>query len=365
MEKIKNASENYCKIILNRIKYLVKQKKLKQADLVSCTHISQSSMSKLLKGELRLTLQHIFELCAVLEIEPSELLSLDINIGDILFRNPYATSSEMSFFNSAYINNQILLQNPSHPAFNGLKNNTFHIYAFSTIPSESFLLNGILSFIPSEDNSFCKAEMTLNTGKRDIHNNAIEKHYSGELLISLAMNACYILLTNWENGEICFLNFRHMFLFHQNLECRVGTISSTSSGGNRLPIIQRVLISNTPLKVTPQDSTDINFIQGQLKLNNSEVLISKKHLDSLKDTYKDNIDISDFLKRFEELARLENYHILDESSMRDIPISSDIKTEGLGILRNESSASRYNKISTKTDEFIFDYICKKYNPTNI
>lgn len=304
-------------------------------------------------------LHHIFELCSALEIEPSKLLSLDTKIEDIPDKTS-PPSSEASFFNSSYINDQILIQNPTHPAFNGLKNNTFHIYTFSTISSESFLLNGILSFIPSEDHSFCKAELILNTGKTDVNNNAIEKYYSGELMISLAMNACYVLLTNRDNGEICFLNFRHMFLFHQNLECRVGTISSTSSGGNRLPVIQRILLSNTPLKVSSQDTTDIDFIKGQLRLNHSEILISSDSLTALINAYENNTEILNFFKNFENLARKEKYLILDESSMREIPVASDIKTEGFGILRNASYAARYNKVSTKTDECIFDYICKKY-----
>ena len=179
-------------------------------------------------------------------------------------------------------------------------------------------------------------------------------------MISLAMNACYVLLTNRDNGEICFLNFRHMFLFRQNLECRVGTISSTSSGGNRLPVIQRILLSYTPLKVSAQDTTDIDFIKGQLRLNHSEILISNDSLTELKTTYEGNAEIVDFFKNFENLARKQEYLILDESSMREIPVASDIKTEGLGILRNASYAARYNKVSTKTDEYIFDYICKKY-----
>lgn len=361
MDHANNDYHYYHATVIQRIKALMERKKIRQTDLVSCTDISQSSLSKLLNenGNMNLTLHHIFELCSALEIEPSKLLSLDTKIEDIPDKTS-PPSSEASFFNSSYINDQILIQNPTHPAFNGLKNNTFHIYTFSTISSESFLLNGILSFIPSEDHSFCKAELILNTGKTDVNNNAIEKYYSGELMISLAMNACYVLLTNRDNGEICFLNFRHMFLFHQNLECRVGTISSTSSGGNRLPVIQRILLSNTPLKVSSQDTTDIDFIKGQLRLNHSEILISSDSLTALINAYENNTEILNFFKNFENLARKEEYLILDESSMREIPVASDIKTEGLGILRNASYAARYNKVSTKTDECIFDYICKKY-----
>ena len=89
-------------------------------------------------------------------------------------------------------------------------------------------------------------------------------------------------------------------------------------------------------------------------------MISSDSLTALINAYENNTEILNFFKNFENLARKEEYLILDESSMREIPVASDIKTEGLGILRNASYAARYDKVSTKTDECIFDYICKKY-----
>ena len=91
-----------------------------------------------------------------------------------------------------------------------------------------------------------------------------------------------------------------------------------------------------------------------------ELFCAYDSLTALINAYENNTEILNFFKNFENLARKEKYLILDESSMREIPVASDIKTEGLGILRNASYAARYNKVSTKTDECIFDYICKKY-----
>ena len=201
--------------------------------------------------------------------------------------------------------------------------------------------------------------MILNTGKVNTEGKPIKKQYSGELIISLTMGACYCVLTNPEIGEICFLNFKHMYLFNRDLECRVGTISSSSSGGNRLPVIQRILISKQPLNVSGRDTSDLEFVQGQLRLNNSKMLISKKDLSALLDRHKNNATLLEFFEKFKETTNPEEYYLLDESNMKNVPITSDVKTEGLGILRNISSALRYNKVSTKTDEFVFEYICNK------
>lgn len=352
------TAEEYCEIITARINSLLEQKNLKQLDLSARSNIGQSSLSKILKGEMRLTLQHIFKICTALNIAPEDLLSLNKDIYSDLSIPNYNTLDQTGIFNEQYMNEQVLIQDKNHPAFNGFKNNSFYIYLYSTITSESFLLDGEIIF-DATTSSFCRAKMILNTGKVDTEGRPIKKVYSGELIISLTMGACYCVLTNPDIGEICFLNFKHMYLFNRDLECRVGTISSSSSGGNRLPVIQRILISKQPLNVSGKDTSDLEFVQGQLRLNNSKMLISKKDLDDLLKKYANNSVLTDFFEKFRDTTEPEEYYLLDESNMKNVPITSDIKTEGLGILRNISSALRYNKVSTKTDEFVFEYICNK------
>lgn len=360
MDIKKFTADEYCDAIVKRINSILSEKKIKQADLAAQSHISQSSMSKILKGEMRLTLQHIFKICIALNITPEDLLSLNTDISDDSTSFSFNKIDDTGIINEQYLNEQVLIRDINHPAFNGIKNNKFFIYLYSTITSESFLLDGKLIF-DATSSSFCKATMTLNTGKIDANGDPIKKIYEGELIISLTMGACYCVLTNPDIGEIIFLNFKHIYLFNRDLECRVGTISSTSSGGNRLPVIQRILISKQPLKVNGTDLSDLEFIQGQLRLNNSKMLVSSKDLETLKEKYENNPDLLDFFKRFEELSETNQYYLLDEASMKDISITSDVKTEGLGILRNMSSSLRYNKVSTKTDEFVFEYICNKTN----
>lgn len=353
------TSNEYCQVITKRIITLMNQKNMKQLDLASQSNIGQSSLSKILKGEMRLTLQHVFKICTVLDISPEDLLSLDKDISVLPQEQSHKNYDETGLFYEQYMNEQVLLRDIHHPAFNGYINNTFYMYLYSTITSESFLLDGEISFEKSKNSSFCKASMILNTGKVDTNGKDIKKYYTGELIISLTMGACYIVFVNPEIGEICYLNFKHMYLFNRELECRVGTISSSSSGGNRLPVIQRILISKQPLKVSGNDLSDLEFVQGQLRLNNSKMLVSKKNLDALREKYVNSPELLDFFQRFEDLSSPEPYLLLDEASLKDISITSDVKTEGMGILRNISSALRYNKVSTKTDEFVFEYICNK------
>lgn len=360
MDIKKTAADEYCDAVINRINTLLSEKKIKQADLAMRSHISQSSLSKILKGEMRLTLQHIYKICTALNITPEDLIAINKDLPNSTSSYYFDKIDDAGIFNEEYLNEQVLIRDINHPAFNGIKNNEFYMYLYSTITSESFLLDGKISF-DATSSSFCKAKMILNTGKINTDGEPIKKYYEGELIISLTMGACYCLLVNADIGEICFLNFKHMYLFNRNLECRVGTISSTSSGGNRLPVIQRILITKQPLKVNGNDLSDLEFIQGQLRLNNSKMLVSSKDLRNLYEKYENDPELLEFFKRFEEISDTSQYFLLDEASMKDISITSDVKTEGLGILRNVSTSSRYNKVSTKTDEFVFEYICNKTN----
>ena len=59
-----NISETeYCNIVINRIKEYMKKNNLKQLDLSRESEISQSTLSKIMSGETKLTLQHLYKLC--------------------------------------------------------------------------------------------------------------------------------------------------------------------------------------------------------------------------------------------------------------------------------------------------------------
>lgn len=356
MKTRKMSAEQYGKEVINRINVLLEQKGMTQRELATNSGIGASSLSKILSGDMRLTVQHVFKICNALEMKPEDLLAFGKDIAFEPKAEGYSIYEETGIINEQYLNEQIFIRDKNHPAFNGYIGNSFYVYLFSTITSEAFLLEGTLTF-ETEDVSFCKVTMVLNTGKTGADGAPVKKVYTGEWIVSLTMGACYCILTNTDIGEICFLNFKHMYLFNNDLECRVGTISSSSSGGNRLPVVQRILISKVPLRVSGMDRMDLEFVQGQLRLNNSRILISKKDLEVLKERYEKNGELTDFFEQFEDLTQPEEYYLLDEANMKNISLPSNVKTEGLGILRNMSSALRYNKVSSKTDEFIFEYIC--------
>lgn len=373
------TEEEYFSLIAKRLSSYMKKNGVKQLDLAKKTNINQSTLSKLMSGESKFTLSHIFRICNALSLEPEVLLAFDHEITpDTLHR------TDTGLINKSYINEQILIRDPNHIAFRGYINHNFFIYLYSTISSESSLLKGTITFKDTEYHNYCKATMLLYTGITDSEGKEVKKTYHGELIISLTMGTCYCILINPEIGELCTINFKHIFLFNQKLICRVGTVISTSSGTNKLPIMQRILISEKELNVNKDTrnikNIDYEFVRGQLKLNDSNIILSESnYIEAQKIMNNSKGELQYFLKECLEsetvstrnstsvmkFLKYGTYYVFDEANLRSIDVSLDIKAQGISILRNLSISPKYNKISTKTEEFAFQYINSKnsYSPS--
>lgn len=349
------SEEEYCNLVTSRINKFMIKNNLKQKELVKYSGIGQSTLSKILKGEIRLTLQHIFKISKALEITPEMLLSFDEELELLSY-----DQNDTGLINKKYIDDQILIRNTCHPAFKGYIDNIFNVYCYSTISSETLLLEGKLSFEDSECHNYCKAKLLLCTGQKTKDGNPVFKKYMGELVISLTMGSCYAYLINSEIGECILLNFIHTFLFNQELKCRIATMSSTSSGATRLPVIQRMILSKEKLNVNDVDSSDYEFVRGQLKLNDSTIIMPTGSLQKLLNTENIlNSELGDYLKKCREFLDMSGYEAIEEGKIRGIEASSDIKAQAISLLRNASIAPKYNKISTKTEEFVYQYIDNK------
>lgn len=359
------SESEYNDVVIKRIYNIIKKNSISQSELAKKCNIGQSTLSKLLNNEVKFTLQHIYKICVALNIDPGKILSFN-EVPNSSFDYKESTKSSC-FFTDNFLDSPLFITNPTHQAFNGYTNVEHHLYAYSTISTESKLLHGILSFKNSEDNRHCNVFLTLFTGKNNKDGTPAVKKYHGQLIISITMSVCYICLVSKDIGEMCFISFKHFYLFSQDLVCRVATISSTSSGGNKLPIVQRILISKFELNISDENSEDVIFLKGQLRLNNSEIIISKKKYDKYFDALKENQnnrDLSDFFAECEEFKSHEQFIIIDESKIRSINADAKIKSQAISILRSMSHTLKYNKISNKSDEFTYNYIDANYNVSN-
>lgn len=344
-------ADEYCKEVIERIKGILDEREISQGTLAAKSGLGQSTVSKFLAGDTRVSLIHVAKICKALEIDPGEILSL---------QEESARTKERDVL-SKISNEGMLIGDPGHPAFKGYLRQ-FKVYFNSTISSENKILQGELSFQPSGDRGYCKAELVLDTGKKRTDGEAVKKTYEGKMVISLSMSACYCILVEKGFGEICFLAFNHMFLFHEELICRLACVTTVSSGGNKRPTMHRLLISRVPFDIENAESEDFKFLRGQLMLNTSEIIIEKKAYDKMKKAEAGSLEgdeMKELLDEFENGREVLEVWRIDESKLRNGACGIESKVKLISLLREYSMSSKYNKISTKSDEHVYNYLESK------
>lgn len=335
----KFATDSYSNV-LKCIKDEYINQKMSQESISLATGIPQSTISKILSGEAKMTLSNFFKICKALNIYPEQIVS------------PHENETK-SMLNDKKSNDVVLISNPAHLAFNGYLGK-YNIYFKSTISTEDEILQGELEFFSSKNKKTCIADLLLYTGKTK-DGNKITKHYTGELIISLSMSSCYCILASEEIGEMCFLVFDHMFLFNESLVCRMACAITTSSGGNRRPTMHRLLICKEELNISDSQSDDFKFLSGHLRLNSSDILISESQLSSIENEEKRS-DILTIIKNLKESSKKDVFYKIDEASIRNAQYGLNTMIDVISILREYSIASFNNKISSKSDEYVYNYL---------
>lgn len=340
-----NKSE-YNKLIGSRILKAMEQLHFNQKMLISkCLErgyeINQSAMSKFLSGSA-LPILSIVQICDVLELNVSEVLSLDekveINIKENLKKNT-------DFITDA-----------SDKVFRGYKGDYFAY--FYTTKNEDSIHHATFRLLEDSSTHQITVNFAFKTGEKNEDGKDIEKKYTGPAYYSGPMQTIYCELTSEEIVEKSYLLFHYDFIAYQNLECRLATVITVSSGIRRLPTMHKLLLTKKKL------STDeLEYLCGQLKLNNSEILISESaYREFLRDPklpvkfFEYFGDKETNAERFISSVAKVNYYAFNESLISDSFIPLIDKTKIICLLRKYSSAPRYNKISEKADEIVYKFL---------
>ena len=346
-DEYEEFATNYYNKIVDRLKSYCEEKDCSQGTLSSKTGIPQSTISKIFSGDMKISLIHVAKFCKALDIDPGELLALN-------------TKKISDYITDKKDDDSTLLFNPNHLAFNGYMGK-FNVYFNSTISSENVILHGILEFTPAENKKECLANMILYTGKIK-NGNEVKKNYTGKLVISLSMASCYCILTASDIGEMCFFVFDHMFLFNEDLSCRLACAITTSAGGNKRPTMHRLLLCRDKLDVSDSSARDYKFLQGHLRLNSSDIIISKTSLQTMKkneSVLAEDQEMNELLNSFISQKEDDTFYKIDESLIRGTPYSMKTKVEMITLLREYSIEKKYNKISSKADEYVYSYLSDK------
>ena len=337
----------YCQLVGKRLSIAIEQLHFTQQQIIlKCSEqgysISQSALSKMLSGGNIQTLQ-VVQICKVLALDISEVLSL----------NPDA---EVRVKKQQQIRSEQIITDAQNTAFRGYKG-TYAAY-FYTTKNENFIHDGIFKIQEDPVTRQCMVNFRFKTGEKDEKGKDIEKHYTGPVYYSVSMQTIYCEVYSEEIGEKCYLLFHYDLLAYQKLECRLATVITVSSGVKRLPTMHKLLLSRTQLT-----SDDLEYLCGQLKLNNSEILMSEN---AYREFLRDPRLPEKFFEYFGEresqasgflssVAKIP-YISFNESLISDsfLPVFDKIRI--ICLLRKYSSAPRYNKISGKAEEIVYNYL---------
>ena len=338
--------EKYYSVISERIKYVLTELNYSQADLVKICreqgfNLNQSAVSKIINSATGLSIMNVVCISKALKLDLNEILSTDANTTITLPQNEKLRNVNDSFITRAD-------DNVFKPYLG-----EYNIYFYPTKSSENKLIHGKMSFMKSIDSSECEVKISFKTGKMNDKNEEIFKRYTGSACISLNMNAIYCSVMSKEIGEICYLIFSYIPILYEKLECRIGAVLTSSAGENRLPTMQRILISRRELT-----EEILYFLEGQLLLNASEILLSKNAFNAMLKDEEFPEAFKDYFCTSEDRDGLSNvltvpYYYLYESMIRDSFMSQEDILKSICLLRKYSIAPKYNKVGGKADEIVY------------
>lgn len=304
--------------------------------------ISQSALSKMLSGTSVQTLPAV-QICSVLGLNLSEIFSLDKDTEIHVTQQPDNTSAQ-------------IISDARNPAFRGYKG-TYAIY-FYTTKNENFIHHGVFKLQEDPSTHQCIVDFHFKTGEKNEDGKDIEKHYTGPAYYSASMQTIYCEIFSSEIGEKSYLLFHYHFLAYQNLECRLATAITVSSGIKRLPTMHKFLLTRKALS-----EDELDFLCGQLKLNSSEILITETaYREFLRDPKLPPKFFEYFgeketnAERFLSSVAKMPYFSFNESLISDSFLPALDKLKIICLLRKYSSAPRYNKISEKAEEIIYNFL---------
>lgn len=211
------------KRVVEKLNELINDKRIGQRELAAhCNSlgysVSQSTISKILTGTQKLTIDHIEMFADVLKIPFETLIEICCKAED-----------SGRLFLHLGLGEQNLAMNPEKESiiYNGYMGD-FYVYFLSTSKTEQGqVIEGELS-VNSQD-GYCRAEMRITTASG-------VKVYRGQMMISKEMKTGYIFLLNPDSGEITSIYFRYRRM-NSTLRVRLGLMLTISSGDNAIPTI--------------------------------------------------------------------------------------------------------------------------------
>lgn len=243
-----------------------------------------------------------------------------------------------------------LITDPSNTMFKGYLQN-YYCYFYPTDSAQNKddgkMVQGILQL--KAEKNYCKATLKIDTNIVDEFGNTNYKLYEGVASISPAVSSVNCIMYSEDICEFCFIMFRFFKINYGKQNCRIAeALSSSSSNEDRRPTVLRMLLSQEPLA-----EQDLKAVAPSLFLNYSIIAISEE---KLKEIGKVSEDYNNIINEITGSSNSCKMHFLKETMVFNMAEKYIKKKENiysfLMLLRSESYAYRYNKVSKKADDIM-------------
>lgn len=227
-------------------------------------NISQSTLSRLCSSQRRITVYYLHAICKALRIKIDDLISCGRT--DTI-RQEFLESNR----SAGKIVSDPYLEEKEFEAYLG----DYYIFYLSTNNSDIYekgkIIKGRLSIEKKKSLPYCYVGVKINSGVNECKDEHTFKYYQGQMVIMKQKNVACIIVRGESDGEISVIMLRHRTDQNPNIvECRVGAVLTVSTGDEKAPCIQRVILSRKLLS-----EEELGFLMPVFKLRRDRVLILK------------------------------------------------------------------------------------------
>lgn len=314
----------------------ITQERLRELCLQGGCAISQSTISNAKNGKCNLTLANLVAIAYALEVNITDLLAVPRRSPETTFRKEDVNSN---------LETDVFQRNPNSIYLQGYLGQ-YHVLFYKTSGPEDELVRGTLYFQESDDKKTCMAILNFPLGNsEDDFESRAEKIYKGELVVSHPMRAAYCCLTNADVGEMCMLIFQHIFTSNSLVSTIMAAAVTTASGANRRPTVHRICLSRNPV-----DDSMLEYVKGQLLMNTADIYLTEAKMQFL----LQRPDIPDSFKAVLQRGQIKGKcYCVPEAFLYDNSLNEVEQQKLVSLVRANSQAPKYNKISKRTDEILY------------
>lgn len=301
-------------------------------------NISQSTISRLCSKQRRITVYYLYGITQALEIRIDELLN-----------QPKLGMIGPEFWESSYLPAPVAkdpyLEGQEFEAYLG----DYYIYYLSTnitnIYEKGKIIKGRLSIEKRKNFPYCYVGIKINSGAGGAEKEVTLKYYQGQMVIMKKKNVACITVMGEGDGEISVIMVRHRNYQSSNtVECRIGAALTVSTGDEKVPCIQRVVISRSALS-----EKGLEYIKPVFRLGDGRTLLLKKDYeeiiqtlipDAMRDKINKYFDVQEYveisgniLNEIHEKLLKEDldemfYRFQEEICVKDMLAMSDDRIDG-------------------------------------